>query len=229
MAYIYLHKRNDNAEVFYVGLSLKDSLKRAKSRSGRNKIWERIVNKTSYEIIILFYGYEESFVKTCEIELISLYKRKCEGGTLANLTLGGEGVQGYSHPAWNKGLKVPEDKRRKGYKMSEEFKEGCSKRAKDKIEKNGHFMLGKKHSEFSKIKQSNSKLGKKQSELQRQKISETRAKTKVGKFVNDVLVESFESIKEAAISCGITTGLASKYVNNIVKPRKKRGYELKKI
>lgn len=92
MAVVYIHKRLDNNDVFYVGIGLKES--RAWQKKFRNDHWRSIVNKHgfSYEIIHKDITWEEA----CEIEiaLIRLYGRKCDGGTLCNITSGGDGVVG---------------------------------------------------------------------------------------------------------------------------------------
>ena len=45
--YVYVHKRNDNGSIFYVG---KGKGYRSKSKSGRSKHWFNIVNKHGYTI-----------------------------------------------------------------------------------------------------------------------------------------------------------------------------------
>ena len=52
MAIVYLHKRKDTNEIFYVGKG-KNYL-RAYSKHGRNKYWENIVNKYGYDIEIIY-------------------------------------------------------------------------------------------------------------------------------------------------------------------------------
>ena len=63
----------------------------------RNNHWNSIINKTDYEVEILFDEIEYDYAKIKEIEFISLYKRKIDGGTLCNITLGGEGALGIKH------------------------------------------------------------------------------------------------------------------------------------
>lgn len=95
--YIYKHIRLDTNEVFYVGVGSnkkKSIYYRAHRKDGRNSLWTNIVNKVSYRIEILVENItkEEAWAK--EIELIAYYKRRCDGGTLANLSLGGGGPLG---------------------------------------------------------------------------------------------------------------------------------------
>ncbi len=90
MAIVYRHIRLDKNEPFYIGIGL--DLKRAYSKFGRGKFWNKIVDKTDYEVDILFddITWEQACEK--EKEFIALYGRKDKNsGTLVNLTDGGEG------------------------------------------------------------------------------------------------------------------------------------------
>jgi len=85
--YVYLHRRNDNGAVFYVG---KGHGKRSIEKSGRSNHWKNIVSKHGYTIeihsdcLLEWYSYE------LEIELISYYGRE----NLCNQTDGGDGTKG---------------------------------------------------------------------------------------------------------------------------------------
>lgn len=87
--YVYLHRRNDTNEVFYVG---KGKDKRAWSRKGRNEWWKRVVDKCGYSVEINEAGMSEQSAFDLEVELIKFYK-EC-GHTLCNMTNGGEGPSG---------------------------------------------------------------------------------------------------------------------------------------
>jgi hypothetical protein len=93
MAYLYRHIRLDNNEPFYIGIGSDNGYYRAKSLK-RNIFWKRITSITNYEIEIMFedISYEEACNK--EKEFIKLYGRSINGGTLCNLTDGGEGTLG---------------------------------------------------------------------------------------------------------------------------------------
>lgn len=89
MAVVYRHIRLDKNEPFYIGIGQE---KRAYTKRERNEIWYRIVDKTDYEVEILFddLSWEQAVEK--EKEFISLYGRKNNNtGILANMTDGGEG------------------------------------------------------------------------------------------------------------------------------------------
>lgn len=95
MAYVYRHIRLDKNEPFYIGIGKSEDYKRAFTSNHRNKIWTLIKNKTDIEVEILFdnISWEEACNK--EKEFILLYGRKdLNTGTLANLTIGGDGKVG---------------------------------------------------------------------------------------------------------------------------------------
>ena len=92
MAYVYRHIRLDKNEPFYIGIGSDKTYYRSKDLKKRNKIWKDIVNKTSYEIEIIFdnLSWKEACLK--EIEFITLYGRLSnKTGCLANISLGGDG------------------------------------------------------------------------------------------------------------------------------------------
>ena len=106
-SYVYRHRRLDTKEVFCIGKgstdlkflksnSDKKKYKRAYSKKSRNTWWKNIVTKYDYEIEIISKTLTEDEANELEEFLISLYKRKdCCGGSLVNLTDGGEGLLGY--------------------------------------------------------------------------------------------------------------------------------------
>lgn len=111
MAYLYRHIRLDKNIPFYIGIGSDDDYKRAYNVRSRNRYWVNIVAKSHYEVEILLDNL--TWLEACEkeIEFISLYKRRRDGGTLANLTLGGEGQLGMI--PWNFGKETPEETRKK--------------------------------------------------------------------------------------------------------------------
>jgi len=91
--FVYLHKRKDNGEVFYVGIG---ESKRPYRKDNRNNYWHNVVNKCGYDVEIIHSNllWEDA----CEIEkrLISEYGRKDLGlGPLVNMTDGGDGKVGF--------------------------------------------------------------------------------------------------------------------------------------
>lgn len=111
MAKVYLHRRNDTKEIFYVGISKLDNRNREKSKSGRNPHWHNIVNKYGYSIEVIHKDI--TIEEACEIEvyLILFYGRKDLGtGTLVNMTNGGERNLGH--------IQTEEQKKKHSERMS---------------------------------------------------------------------------------------------------------------
>jgi hypothetical protein len=93
MAYVYRHIRLDKNEPFYIGIGSDSNFQRAYDKTSRNKHWNNISVKEYYvEILMNDLTWDEACKK--EKEFISLYGRIKDGGILANITFGGEGVVG---------------------------------------------------------------------------------------------------------------------------------------
>lgn len=99
VGYLYRHIRLDKNEVFYVGIGADKNWKRAYSERSRNPHWRNVVNKTKYDVEILFDNMQLDKLKLKEIELIKLYGRRDLGmGSLVNMTDGGDGILGLKKP-----------------------------------------------------------------------------------------------------------------------------------
>lgn len=100
MAIVYQHRRLDTNNIFYIGIELDSDKRKAlglrsKKITGRSKYWNNIINKTDYNIEILFNNLTNNEAKEIEKYLIKFYGRKDLGlGTLVNLTDGGDGAIG---------------------------------------------------------------------------------------------------------------------------------------
>lgn len=103
--YLYRHVRSDTNEVFYVGIGTKNCnalllrhiYVRAYAKIHRNSHWKNIIKLTEYKIEILLEHKDREYIKTKEIEFISLYGRYDRNrGTLCNWTNGGEGADRHS-------------------------------------------------------------------------------------------------------------------------------------
>jgi hypothetical protein len=199
MAIVYRHIRIDKNEPFYIG---KGKIRhRAYSSFGRSKHWSNIVSKTDYnvEIILDNLTMEEAGIK--EKEFIKLYGRIEFGGTLCNLTDGGDGKEGFKCKLETK-QKI--SKSNFGKKKSEEFKKNVANRlmgkslsqeTKLKMSKSRQglkiseetkrkislYNVGKKMSDETKIKMSNSAMNKVISDITKIKMS----KSKIGKLLSD--------------------------------------------
>jgi hypothetical protein len=103
MAVVYRHRRLDTNEIFYIGIG--KEIKRAYSKAKRNPLWKSIINKTNYEVEILYNNISTEDAKELEIFLISLYGRRDLGlGPLSNMTDGGDGIINLAKGIWNKGI-----------------------------------------------------------------------------------------------------------------------------
>jgi hypothetical protein len=81
--YCYRHIRADKNEPFYIGIGLKrinrniksvsTEYERAFSKCSRNNIWKSVVNKTDYNVEIIFESDSEEDIKNKETEFIKLY------------------------------------------------------------------------------------------------------------------------------------------------------------
>jgi hypothetical protein len=149
--YLYRHIRLDKNEPFYIGIgtkqprvhpNIKSEYRRAYEKNRKTStIWNYIVNKTNYNVEILFESDDYEFIKQKEIEFIALYGRiNINTGTLSNLTNGGDGTIGY----------IP---------------------SKEQIEKHKKFMTGRVQSESEKQKRTESRKGYLHSEETKAKIS----------------------------------------------------------
>ena len=129
--YIYRHLK-PCGEVFYIGIGKIKDFKRAYEKYNRNNHWKNKVKKhPDYEVQILKTGLTKE--EACELEtiLISWYKRAdCCGGTLVNLTDGGEGAENL--------IQSEDSKKRRADKISVKYKG------------EGNPFYGKKHSEETK-------------------------------------------------------------------------------
>ena len=83
--YVYEHINPSTGQVFYVGKGTKN---RARVRSGRNKMWKSIAEKSGFEVRFVATHLDEELANLMEVELIDLRRRL--GHQIANITDGGE-------------------------------------------------------------------------------------------------------------------------------------------
>jgi hypothetical protein len=215
---LYVHRRKDNNEVFYVGIG---NEKRPYRKQSRNQFWHNVVDKYGYYVQILKDNLNNNDAMELEELLISEYGRRDLGeGNLVNLTNGGDGclvVSGITkkkisksnkgRDAWNKGMrniysketlkKMSDSQKgkqspRKGVKLSKETK--------DKIRQHN---LGKKLSEETKNKISKANKGHKNSAARRVLDTETGV--------------VYKTVKDAAISLGVGYTTLCAWLNGYVK------------
>jgi len=203
MAIVYIHKRNDTNNVFYVGIG--KSKYRATEKRGRSEYWKRIVNKHGREVEII--AKDLSWEDACKLEvlLISQYGRlDLKTGNLVNMTDGGEGMSNPSKETRAKlskskmgntntlGFKHSEETKRKvsesqlGVKLSKEHCEAISRGLKGRVVTQEHRdniskankgrispMKDKKMSDESRLKMSNTRKGVALSENHKESISKS--------------------------------------------------------
>jgi hypothetical protein len=141
---VYRHIRLDNEETFYIGIG---SIDRAFSKQNRNVIWKNIVNKTEWDVEILFEDLTWKEACEKEKEFIEMYGRKdLKTGTLANRTNGGDGIGNHTEEAKRKislskiGRKRPDvTLSRTGKPLSIETKKRISLKNRGKIRTQKHI------------------------------------------------------------------------------------------
>lgn len=193
--YVYIHKKDDDTPV-YVGIGKKAKFKRAFQKSGRNKIWGRILKKYPISSVVIYTDLSHG--EACEIEktLIQHFGRIDLGtGTLCNLTDGGEGN---CNTVFTKERKEKIRLANTGRRHKPETIEKFKKRNQTEVTK-------------EKIRQQ--KIGLKASEATRNKMKVTNMKginaaaKKIRKPLIDVETGVFyDSVREASKLYGITHG-----------------------
>lgn len=172
MPYVYRHIRLDKNQPFYIGIGLtEDNYKRAYSILNRNKYWRNIVNKTDYEIEIIYDDISIKDAYKKEKEFIKLYGRKDnKTGILVNMTDGGDGVVGKIYTdEYRKKLSIAGSGNKNpnyGKTHTKEARKKISianigRKATDETRKKMSLsQIGRKHSDETKNKISLSKMGK---------------------------------------------------------------------
>ncbi len=227
MGYVYKHIRLDTNEVFYIGIGGFDkyekefSYKRAYNKR-RNNLWQKITNKSDYnvEIILENLTWKEAIKK--EIEFIKYYGRiNLNTGTLSNLTDGGDGTK-------NKIISLETKNRmsesKKGTKLSEETKRKISKlhtgriKSEDEIKKLSKALLGHKISEETK---------KKISEIKKGKIAHNRIKIQAYNFITNEYIGTYNSY----VDCGNALNICNNKIGLVINGKRKHtgGYFFKII
>lgn len=212
MAIVYIHKRNDTNQIFYVGKG-KD-IKRAFSKFGRNQYWKNITNKYGYTVEIIYDNLTNE--KACEIEkqLINEFGRvDLATGILVNMTDGGEGL---TNPNEEHRQKISNSNL--GKKVSDFCKQVASKTHKNKIvsqqtrlkmsnarKGKSSWSKGKKMTDDFKKKLSISHLGNKLTKETITKRTEKINKPIIQLDLENNFVKEWKSIKEAKETTGIST------------------------
>ena len=125
MAYVYKHIREDNEEIFYIGVSRSATdcngirnYYRAKSSKKRNKKWHVVTSKTKWHYEIVYDNLTNEEASKKELELIHFHhatlvntngvpgqKRKPKNLTKPKRQNPDQGTKGIGIKPWNKGKK----------------------------------------------------------------------------------------------------------------------------
>jgi group I intron endonuclease len=197
MAVVYLHRRMDTNEVFYVGIGMYK--KRAYDKNKRNRLWKNVVNKCKdYEVEILHENITYQECKLIEIDLIDKYGRKDLGtGTLCNLTDGGDGTVGWIVSDETR-RKISEGKTgEKHYFYGKTHSDETLRKMSERKTGEKHPMFGKTHSDESRIKIGEAQKGRKHSEESRRKMSEGKTGEKHNMFGKTPSEETRRKMSEA--------------------------------
>lgn len=208
MAIVYTHTRNDNGNIFYVGIGLNEKRAYEKVRNRRNDHWHRIVNKHGYTVNITHTDivWEEA----CKIEqyLISFWRDVLGKKALSNITDGGEGSAGL---IMSDEAKLKMRNKELGTKQSDETRKKHSETMK-KVVRSTDFR--------EKVRQAS--LGRTHNEESRKKISIARTGAgngKARKVINTVTGEIHDTLKAAALSIGMPVGTLQHQLSGYCKNR----------
>ena len=160
--YTYMHMRQSDGQVFYVG---KGRGGRANSTYGRSMYWTRTANKHGFVVKILSHWPSEAEAFLHEKFLISCFKDL--QSPLVNMTLGGEGASGNQHSPETRNKMSAAHKGKKRPPRSAEHREKLA------IAQTGRAPGNKgiSPSDETRTRQSQAKLGIKLSKSTRNKMS----------------------------------------------------------
>lgn len=201
MAVVYLHRKESDNSIYYVGIG--SDKKRARQIRGRSEYWTRVFNKYGRIVEIVANNIPLEEAKELEVFLI----QEIGIDNLCNHTLGGEGFFGGKH---TKETKLKISIAHKGKKLSNETKLKISEKLK------GHPNYLKRQTKETRLKISLSSKGRIHKQKSKDIISEkhknnnhkpkkealkkaTEARRKKGLLIrdvnNDIVFKGYESEK----------------------------------
>jgi hypothetical protein len=193
MPILYRHIRLDNGIPFYIGIGINEKRAYQKDKQRRNKMWLNIVNNFGYEVEILYEHENYNIIKQKEKEFIKLYGRiNNKTGILANMTDGGDGTIGNVLSNNHKNI-LSESK--KSYWINNKYKhigENNVSKRKDVKEKLKLTSSGINNAMYGMIGNLNPFYGKKHSNESLYKISNSRK----GKCIGDSNPSKREEVRE---------------------------------
>lgn len=158
MAYVYRHIRLDKNEVFYIGIGSDSDYYRANKFTERNEIWDRIKSKSDILVEIVYDNIDWKTACELEKELIKKYGRI--NNKTGILSNMTDGGEGTLNKVISEGTRYSLGKGNRGKKRTEESKKKQSESTK-----------GVKKPEIHGEKIRQYRLGKKMSDESKMKIS----------------------------------------------------------
>lgn len=187
---IYLH-RDQNNQIFYVGCTKSKYRPYEKYSESRRSIeWLNHCNN-QFTVEIVAEGLTQDEAYQMEIELISKFKRKIDGGILVNKSTGGKSGTNGIIP-WNKGI------------------------INETISGKNHPMYGKTHTDEAKKKMSEAQKGRKhstESKLKRSGVNNKRSK----KVIDILTGEIYASASDVAKLLNVEYTYFRKKLTGVVK------------
>ena len=213
--YTYAHVLEEETHPFYIGIGTiqhASKYQRAKNSINRNKFWKNYTKNRNYLVIICSESENKEIVKEQEKEMISILGKKIDDGDnyLVNISDGGDGCNGYKH--------------------TKEHIEWLKHRYAGK----NNPMYGKKASNETRLKMSESRKGRVHSEYTKHLLSvKKKERGYQGKYGKDhptsrqvykldsnnfTIIEKFDTLKEAAVNvnvCAQAIGKSCKLLHKI--------------
>jgi hypothetical protein len=243
ICYVYRHIRLDKNVPFYVGIGTDNGgyYRRAHNKVNRNRMWKGVSAKTTIEVEIIAEGLIINEAWKKEKEFIALHKRKMDGGTLVNITLGGDGFNGVplsdetrkkmslakkGKPSGRKGQKMPQafcekisrsslgrPAWNKGKPWPESFIKQMSESRKGKMVGDKHPMYGKKMPGWLKEKLRSMSIGR----------APWNAGKKMDPGVRKLLQWNYDAQKKKVLQFNLNWELVEEY-SSLNEAAKKTGY-----
>lgn len=182
MYFLYRHIRLDKNVPFYIGIGSQGKqtqlFRRAYNKQGRNPYWRNITAKTDYDVEVIYTSGNRDEIIEKEKEFIALYKLRQDGGTLCNLTYGGEITTLSKESRENISKRMMGNKNGVNQKWTKDSRGKLSESRKRYFQTHDVWCKGKKMSDEFKRKISDAHRGKKLSEEHRLKMMMSRPNAK---------------------------------------------------
>jgi len=221
---VYVHKNQKTEQIFYVGIGVNKERAYRFGGNSRNQFWRNYVKKHGepiVEIVATFDNRQDA--ENLEMELIDKYKRVCDGGTLVNITLGGDG--GALGVKQSEESKQKKSEKLRGFVHSEETRRNM-KQAQNRPEVKAKHEAYKKTKEWRDL-QRNAKLGRKLTDEQKEKISASlKGRVSAKETKQKISIANKGKIRNAEQRLNISNGkkgkkLAETHKNNCANGHKK--------